>query len=75
MRPRSKLQKRRSIKIPKALFDRIDEVIEGAQFNSVTDFIVFVLRSIVAQSEPGKHAPGEDEIAETRRRLKKLGYL
>jgi Arc/MetJ-type ribon-helix-helix transcriptional regulator len=75
MRPRSKTTERRSIKIPKPLYDRIDEVTVGSHFTSVTDFITFVLRDLLAQSERTKRTPGGVEIEETRRRLRNLGYL
>ncbi len=36
-----------TLKIPKPLYDHISRLIEGSGFNSVTDFVVFVLRDIV----------------------------
>jgi Arc/MetJ-type ribon-helix-helix transcriptional regulator len=75
MKPKSKGQTRVTIKVPRALYDRIDTAIQGAHFNSVTEFIVFVLRDLVAQSEEGGQLPSRRELDETRRRLKNLGYL
>jgi metal-responsive CopG/Arc/MetJ family transcriptional regulator len=75
MKPKSKGQKRVTIKVPRALYDRIDAAIQGAHFNSVTEFIVYVLRDVVSQSEDGASAPSRSELDETRRRLKNLGYL
>ncbi|MHB8079044.1 MAG: CopG family transcriptional regulator [Candidatus Krumholzibacteriia bacterium] len=36
-----------TLKIPKPLYEHISRLIEGSGFNSVTDFVVFVLRDIV----------------------------
>jgi len=37
-----------TIKIPRPLYTRIQELIEGSGFNSATDFIVYVLRDLVS---------------------------
>ncbi len=75
MRPRRKIQARSTIKVPKALHERINALIAGGQFSSVTDFVVFVLRDLVSQSDRAQKAPGGAEIDETRRKLRNLGYL
>ena len=65
-----------TIKIPRPLYEGLSEVIEGSGFNSVTEFIVYVLRDLIS-SRPLKHEPSlsEREIDMIRRRLKSLGYL
>ena len=71
-----------TIKIPRNLYNRIFDIVEGSGFNSVTDFIVYVLRDLVStdveRETPGK--PEEmglslEEIQAIRKRLKSLGYL
>lgn len=50
-----------TLKIPKPLYDHIARLIEGSGFNSVTDFVVFVLRDIVYEGRvpsAGAVAPG-----------------
>ena len=37
-----------TIKIPRPLYEKISCFIEGEGYNSVTDFIVFVLRDLMA---------------------------
>ena len=66
-----------TIKIPRALYDRIREVTEESGFNSPTDFIVYVLRDLMGEREPGQSQQdlSEEEISAIRRRLKSLGYL
>jgi Arc/MetJ-type ribon-helix-helix transcriptional regulator len=71
-----------TIKIPGHLYNRIAEIVAGSGFNSVTDFIVYVLRDLAsASSEPKTEKSIEEEtltkeeIEAIRIRLKSLGYL
>jgi len=65
-----------TIKIPRKLYERLRNIIEDSGFNSVTDFVVYVLRDIAST---GKAEPADgftrDEIEQIRNRLKNLGYL
>jgi Arc/MetJ-type ribon-helix-helix transcriptional regulator len=65
-----------TIKIPRKLYNRLRKIIEDSGFNSVTDFIVYVMRDIAStgKMEPEDRLSGE-EIDQIRRRLKNLGYL
>ena len=71
-----------TIKIPGTLYNRITEIVSGSGFNSVTEFVVYVLRDLV--STQGEHRESQsadkehlskEEIAAIRRRLRSLGYL
>jgi len=71
-----------TIKIPGILYNRISEIVAGSGFNSVTDFIVYVLRDLVSiQDETSTSRKMEDvslsknEVDAIRKRLKSLGYL
>ena len=65
-----------TIKIPKPLYDNLKEVIRETGFNSVTEFVVYVLRDIAStrSSGPDEQLTGQ-EIELIRKRLKSLGYL
>ncbi|HPQ41588.1 MAG TPA: CopG family transcriptional regulator [bacterium] len=79
-----------TIKIPRALYNRLKSIIDDSGFDSVTDFVVYVLRDIAATAAAGS-APGRDpgtastesaadaltgrEIELVRERLRRLGYL
>ncbi|MFB6076260.1 MAG: ribbon-helix-helix protein, CopG family, partial [Candidatus Aenigmatarchaeota archaeon] len=63
------------IKIPKNLYDRVQKLIEDTGFNSVTEFIKFVLRDIVAQGEFEGPEELNKDMEIVRKRLEKLGYL
>jgi hypothetical protein len=70
-----------TIKIPRALYNNLKEVIAGSGFNSVTDFVVYVLRDIASAKGggPGRPVPADnlskEELEAVRARLKALGYL
>ncbi|MCX5894865.1 MAG: CopG family transcriptional regulator [Proteobacteria bacterium] len=65
-----------TIKIPRTLYDILRKQIEGTGFNSVTDFIVYLLRDVAASGRVDKDiALTKEEISLIRKRLKALGYL
>ncbi len=76
MPKKSKAPEKVTIKIPRPLYDKISHVIDGAGYNSVTDFVVYVLRDIVTAHRIGEHEPySEAELAAVKERLRSLGYL
>jgi len=65
-----------TIKIPRALYNNLKVVIEGSGFDSVTDFVVYVLRDIASTGKaPRGEGLSKEEIDAVRQRLKTLGYL
>ncbi|MBN2376153.1 MAG: hypothetical protein JXD22_07125 [Sedimentisphaerales bacterium] len=62
-----------TLKIPRPLYDKIGQVIEGAGYNSVTDFVVYVLRDLVASS--GRPSGSGEDLDKVKDRLRNLGYL
>lgn len=70
-----------TVKIPRPLYRRIQQVIENSGFSSPTDFVVFVLRDLVSEVESKQVKPGmeheysPEELAAVRQKLKNLGYL
>lgn len=72
-----------TIKIPRNLYNKLQEITEETGFNSVTAFIVYVMRDLVSTKEMNRD---DDEIIDSdklsskevnmiRKRLKSLGYL
>jgi len=65
-----------TIKIPRPLYRKIEQVVDGSGFNSPTDFIVYVLRDLMGEAESRATTEmGASELEELKRKLKKLGYL
>lgn len=73
-----------TVKIPRPLYRKIQQVVDGSGFNSPTDFIVFVLRDLMGDTPSTKVAPetgaqepelSQEELDDVRRKLENLGYL
>ena len=78
-----------TLKIPRPLYDKLKQVIQGSGFHSVTEFAFYVLRELVSHhrgSLPSAPASAPDtegevdplspeEIEAIRQRLQSLGYL
>jgi hypothetical protein len=66
-----------TLKIPRPLYERLSQVIEGTGFRSVTEFCIYVLRDLVATHEEAVHERGlsPEELALVHQRLRSLGYL
>jgi len=66
-----------TIKIPRVLYSKIQQLIAGSGFNSPTDFIVYVLRDMVSDAgiSTEDDALQPDELRKIKRKLKNLGYL
>ena len=65
-----------TIKIPRQLYDNLNQIIEGGGFNSVTEFIVYVLRDLLSSRTTRKEPVlSAKEIEMVKNRLKSLGYL
>lgn len=65
-----------TIKIPRPLYNTLKTLIEDSGFNSVNDFIVYILRDIVSNStiDSGDQL-SKEEIEIIKGRLRNLGYL
>jgi hypothetical protein len=47
-----------TLKIPRPLYERLKQVIDGSGFHSVTEFAVYVLRDLVSHHAAGGAVPG-----------------
>ena len=64
-----------TVKIPRPLYRRIQQVVDDSGFNSPTDFIVYVLRDLMGEAEEHRGEFTQDELEDVKRKLKNLGYL
>lgn len=65
-----------TIKIPRPLYNRVQQLIDDSGFNSPTDFIVYVLRDVLSErgvSNTENFTP--EELATIKDKLRRLGYL
>lgn len=65
-----------TIKIPRPLYTKVQQLIDGSGFNSATDFIVYVLRDVLSEAGRENHDEfSPEELTAVKQRLKSLGYL
>lgn len=65
-----------TVKIPRPLYRRIQQIIENSGFSSPTDFIVFVLRDLMGEVEShGREDFSPEELNLVKQKLRNLGYL
>ena len=63
-----------TISIPHPLFEKIEELIDDTGFNTVSAFVTYVMRQVVADTL--SDAPMDDSTqSRIRQRLKALGYI
>lgn len=67
-----------TVSIPVTLYNRVKAMIEGTGFTSVSQFVTYVLREVIADMERQKlesETLTEEERERIIERLKALGYL
>ena len=65
-----------TIKIPRPLYNNLKFLIEDSGFNSVNDFIVYILRDIASNTKTDSEDQlTKEEIETIKERLRNLGYF
>lgn len=65
-----------TIKIPRQLYNSLKSLIAESGFNSVNDFIVYILRDIASVTKAEANGQFDnEEIERIKERLRNLGYL
>lgn len=66
-----------SVSVPIPLFNKIEERIDGTGFTSVSSYVTYVLREIIAnkEEEETENPFTEEDEKKVKDRLKALGYL
>lgn len=65
-----------TIKIPRRLYEEVKNLITETGFSSATEFVVYVLRDIVAGGKLQKEESiDQNEMDLIRKRLRALGYI
>lgn len=65
-------QKTKAVSLPAELYSQIEERAKATGFNSIDDYVAFVLEEVV--KEEGEEAISQEEEKEVKRRLRALGY-
>lgn len=61
-----------TITIPAPLFEKLERIIEGTGFSSVSDYVTYILRDMVIEL---KNKDGGKKDEHIKDRLKALGYV
>jgi Arc/MetJ-type ribon-helix-helix transcriptional regulator len=65
-----------TVSIPAPLFKKVEERIKGTGFTSVSSYVAYVLREIIAEEEEQEEEPFTEEDKErVKERLRALGYI
>jgi len=69
--------KHTTVSIPSTLYKKISELIKDTGFNSVSEYVTFMLREVLSRKDEEKgHEPlTEEDVEHIKRKLKALGYL
>ncbi len=61
-----------TVSLPKPLLDKIQKLIDKSSFTSMSSFVAFVLRELIAEQGNNSIIASEERVKE---RLRALGYL
>ncbi len=65
-----------TVSIPTPLFQKIEERIKDTGFTSVSSYVTYVLREIIAEESEDEEEPFTEEDEErVKERLRALGYI
>ena len=66
-----------TVSIPITLYNRIKKLIEGTGFTSVSQYVTYVLREVVAAHEEARYEEpfSEEDKRKIIEKLRKLGYI
>jgi hypothetical protein len=67
---------KKAVFLPALLYGRIEERVHATEFNSVEDYVTYVMEEILRE-EDSKEEPtfSAEEEEEVKKRLRALGYL
>ena len=61
-----------TLKIPRPLYMRLQSIIEGSDFGSVTEYVVFILRLIMTEKQDNSAEISAQELRKLKNRLQNL---
>jgi len=65
-----------TLKIPRPLYEKLQNVVEGTGYRSVNEFVVHVLRDLVSEVRSPEDSELSNRVIElVKKRLRNLGYL
>jgi Arc/MetJ-type ribon-helix-helix transcriptional regulator len=72
---KTKHKKFTTISIPTPLFEKVKKRIKGTGFTSVSSYVTYVLREILAEKEEEEEPFTKEDEERIKARLRALGYI
>ena len=69
------MRKRTTVSIPTALYRQLEEMTRGTGFASVSEYVTYVLREVVALKKGKDPHLAPEDLEQIRKKLEALGYL
>ena len=66
-------EQKKAVFLPDDLYEKIGERVNNTEFNSVDEYVIFVLEEVLKDEE--EQSLSEEDEEEVKKRLKALGYL
>ena len=66
---------KKNVPIPTELYDAIDQRVRETEFNSVEEYVTFVLEEVLKDDDEEEIAFSPEDEEEVKKRLRALGYL
>ncbi|MBI4335766.1 MAG: CopG family transcriptional regulator [Candidatus Omnitrophica bacterium] len=63
-----------NVPLPAVIVDKVKTHIKGTEFNSVAEYIIFILKEVLTDKDESGQLTAEEE-KQVKETLKKLGYL
>jgi|Deesub1362A_J573_1020465.scaffolds.fasta_scaffold23780_1 Arc/MetJ-type ribon-helix-helix transcriptional regulator len=67
--------KNKAVKIPFELYKKIKERVKVTEFESVEEYVTFVLEEVVKEEGAQEYGLSEEDEEKVKERLRGLGYL
>ena len=68
-------EEKKAVFLPANIYKKIEERVNTTEFNSVEEYITFVLEEVLKDEQEEKKTFSKEEEEEVKKRLKALGYL
>ena len=69
-------EEKKAVFLPAELYGRIEERVHATEFNSVGEYVTYVMEEVLKGEEEEKETTfSEEEEEEVKKRLRALGYL
>lgn len=66
---------KKNVSIPESLYKKIEDRCEGTGFESIDEYVEFVLEEVVEEEEDEEEEFSEEDEEKVKERLRALGYM